>query len=570
MKTKKLVLTTLAFVILIIMVVTACSSPTTTTPPPTTQAPQTTQAPPATTGLPPAPTVTQPLQTAPPQTTTQAPQTTAPTTAAQPVYGGTLRIIRGSLPNVLGFPPEFGPNDSILAQPVLERLTEWDNKGNSIPLLAERWTVDTTANTITWFLRKGVKFHDGTDFNAETVRWNFQQGIDTRSLTGFQHVKSLDVLDSHTIRMNLATLTTMMVVNYGWRQQISPTAFTNAGGGDFEKSKVWARANSVGTGPFRVVQFQRDNMMRFVKNQNYWRSGFPYLDAIEIRLITDTMTASAMMEAKQADVWDDVSAVQNIVDLTEKRGLKTNWGPGMFWSILPNSSNVNSPTSKKEVREAIELAIDRPALANMIGMGKFEPLTQMAPRNFPGYNDGFNPRPYNVDKAKQLLAAAGYPTGFKTKILITSAGTDAATAIKAYLAAVGIDVTIDIADMGRYFGELFGTGFTNDLVWAASGINPDGTDLFVHFGPTPMTFRTGNILKSQAYLDLCNRALVTFDHAAHMDLLKKAVKQAGDDAMVIPVYRSVANTVYQSYVTTDYFRIHGVIWPTHSIWMDKK
>ncbi len=540
MVNRKIILVSLSLLIVIALIIGGCSSPTKTTAPAT----QSTTA-----------------------TTTTA-QPTQPTTV-QPVKGGTLRIIRGALPKVLGYPPEFAPADSIAALPVLERLCEWDAAGHSIPVLATKWDIDTAAMTITWHLRQGVKFHDGTDFNAETVRWNFQQGIDTKSLTGFQHIKSLEVLSPYSIKMTMSTFTTMMIVNYGWRVQISPTAFEKAGGGDIEKSKEWARMNPVGTGPFMVTQFKRDDMMRYERNPNYWRPGMPYLDAMEVRLITDTMTASATMEAKQADCWDDVSAVQNIMDLTAK-GLKTNWGPGMFFSLLPNSSNATSPTAKKEVREAIEYAIDRPALANMIGQGKFEPFTQMAPKKFPGYNEGYNPRPYNPDKAKQLLAAAGYPTGFKTKILTTSAGQDACTAIKAYLAAVGIDATIDIADMGRYFGELFGTGYTADLVWAASGINPDGTDLFVHFGPTPMTFRTGNIFKTQQYLDLCNQALTTFDEAKHFALIKQAVKQAGDDAMVIPVYRSVANSVFQSYVNSDYFKIHGVIWPSHSVWMDKK
>jgi ABC-type transport system substrate-binding protein len=194
---------------------------------------------------------------------------------------------------------------------------------------------------------------------------------------------------------------------------------------------------------------------------------------------------------------------------------------------------------------------------------------QIAPSKMPGYVQGYNPRPYNPDKAKQLLAAAGYPSGFKTKIMATATGTDAVAGIKAYLDKVGIQVEVDIADMGRYFGELFGAGYKDDLVWAASGINPDGTDLYIHYGPTPMTFKSPNILKSQAYLDLCNQALHTYDKAAEIALIQKAVKQAGEDAMITPIYRSVANAEYQPYVHTDWFNIHGIIWTSQDDWMDK-
>ena len=123
---------------------------------------------------------------------------------------------------------------------------------------------------------------------------------------------------------------------------------------------------------------------------------------MEVRYIPDIMTASAMMQAGEADVWTDVAAVSNVLDL-QKKGFKVNWGPGFFWALLPNSSDPNSPFAKKAVREAIEYAIDRPALAKMIGYGQFNPLTQMAPSGWPGYVQGYDPRPYNPAKAKELL-----------------------------------------------------------------------------------------------------------------------------------------------------------------------
>jgi peptide/nickel transport system substrate-binding protein len=231
--------------------------------------------------------------------------------------------------------------------------------------------------TITWHLRKGVKFHDGTDWNAEACRWNFQMGLDAKRLTDGQYVKSLEVVDLYTIKMYLTDFNWLMIENYGWNQNISPTAFEKAGGGDIEKSKDWARMNAVGTCPFKFADFQRDTFVRYVKNDNYWRPGMPYLDSMECRFIPDTMTASATMEAKEADVWTDVGDVQNILSLKDK-GLRVNWGPGMFFLIMFNSSDPNSIFANKKVRESIEYAINRPALAEMLGYGQYEPLKQMA------------------------------------------------------------------------------------------------------------------------------------------------------------------------------------------------
>jgi peptide/nickel transport system substrate-binding protein len=550
---KKWLLVPLSILILVSLLLAACSSTSsTTTTAPNTSVPSTTQ------------TTAQPVQTTEaPITTTVARPTTVDT--ATPVYGGTLKMIRPFLPKVIGNPDEFAPQDSICALPSLERLVEWDPQRNNIPVLATSWDIDVNALTLTWHLRQGVKFTDGTDFNAEAVRWNFQAGIDSKKLTGGNLVKSMDILDPYTIRMNLTSYSVDMVENYGWRQMISPTAFNKAGGGDIAKSKEWARSNSVGTGPFIVTQFQRDVLVRYEKNPNYWRPGRPYLDAMEIRLIPDTMVSAATMQAKQADVWADITTVQDIVDLSSK-GLKVNTGPGGSFVLLPNSNNPDSPTAKKEVREAIEYAINRPALANMIGLGQYEAMTQLADKGFPNYIPGYDPRPYNPEKAKQLLAAAGYPNGFKTKILAQAADQDPLMAIKANLAAVGIDATLDISDAGRYLGEVFGTGYTDDLVWANAG---SSLKIFVHFGPNPMTFKSGNIFKSPEYLALCDKALHTYNDAAYLDLVHQVIKQGGSDAMVIPVYHAVNDAIMQPYVHSDYFNIDSVIWHSQDDWMEK-
>jgi len=198
--------------------------------------------------------------------------------ADQPVKGGILKAIRGTFPKVIGYPPEFAPVDSIFALPVIERLSEWNEKGNPIPVLAESWKGDPGNKTITWYLRKGVKFHDGTDWNAEACRWNLQLQIDKKRLPDFQFVKSLEVVDNYTLKMHLTEYTRLLIrENYSWAMMISPTAFQKARGGDIEKSKEWVRRNSVGTGPFKVVDFKRDAFIKYVRNDNYWRKGMPIL-----------------------------------------------------------------------------------------------------------------------------------------------------------------------------------------------------------------------------------------------------------------------------------------------------
>jgi peptide/nickel transport system substrate-binding protein len=489
-----------------------------------------------------------------------------------PVSGGTMKVVGGTFPAVIGYPPEFSPTDSIYALPSIERLCEWDETGRQIPVLAEDWESDPDNLTITWYLREGVTFHDGTPWNAEACQWNFQLQLDGGRLPDGQYIESLEVVDEYIFTLHLSAYNWQMFENYGWVMMISPTAFENAGATDEERID-WARSNSVGTGPFQVTDFQRDVLLVYDKNDNYWREGMPYLDGIEARYIPDPVTAAAMMEAGEADMWIYAQAVQSILDL-EEMGLTVNWGTGlsgMFWSLLPNSSNPDSPLAMKEVREAIEYAIDRPAIAEMLGYGEYEPLHQLASQDWPGYVEGYDPRPYNPAMAEQLLADAGYEGGFETSILATDAARDAVAALQAYLGDVGIIVEPDIADFGRYMVSLFISGW-DDLALASSGINPDATDIFVHFGPNPMTFMTGSIYKSPEYLALCGEALdPSFaDAFAAMDKIKEAVVQAGEDAMIIPLWRDVSVAVMQPYVHSDYFMIHGVIWTPYDTWMDPR
>ena len=400
-------------------------------------------------------------------------------------------------------------------------------------------------------------------WNAEACRWNLQLGKDTGRLTDGQFVKSIDVVDEYTVRLTLTEYSSVSLLNYGWLQQYSPTAFTTHG-------KEYLRTHALGTGPFKLVDYQRDTLIRYERNPDYWRKGLPLLDGVEVKYIPNAMTAALMMENKEADIWLDVSEVKYIVDL-EQKGFKIVWGPGMLWALLPaNAKDPKSPYANKKVREALEYAIDRPTIAKTVGFGKFEPLTQIVPSYSPAYNPNFNPRPYNPEKAKQLLAEAGYPSGFDTKLLALEINRDQAVAIQSYLAEVGIRVTIDVADMGRYFTSLYSPAGWTDLALSASGINPDGTDLFTHFGPRPMTYRLGYIQKSPEFLAACEKALKTYERGPLKVALQHAIRQASDDAMVIPLWRSAEANIMRDYVHSDYIKVHSVTWYSYNDWMEKR
>jgi len=516
-------------------------------------------------------------------TSTTTTKTTSSATTPAVTKGGILRIIAGSIPKNLGYGPEKAPSDSFQMIPVLEHLCEWGSaKGELIGVLAQSWETDHVANTIIWHLRSGIKFSDGESLTAEAVRWNVQFSIDHRTGTGTNLIESLEVKDELTLVMHMKSFDWQTVQNLGLTQPISPKSYMTAGGTvsatdtskETEDKRIdWARAHCVGTGAFTVTDWVRDDHLTFVKRTDYWQAGKPYVDGIIMTAIADPMVASAKLQAGEGDMCTGTS-INEILQLKEKN-FKLIEGAGYFMVMLFSDVDENSPLHIKEVRQAITCALDRKTIADTLGQGLYEPFTQMAPMKSPGYNKGYDPYPYNIEKAKQLLKTAGYEAGFKLKILASSgsATNDAMALFQYQLGLVGITVEPDIADLGRYFGALFGgaNGGWEGLCYTASGINPDGSDLFVHYGPNPMTFATPNIYKSQAYIDLCNAAIDTkYDSAvAAAPAIQAALKQADEEALFVPLFRTYEAVVVWPYVHTEYPIIHGIIWHPENDWMEK-
>jgi ABC-type transport system substrate-binding protein len=486
--------------------------------------------------------------------------------AVRPVRGGNIRILTSVVsPKALGYVPEWGPNELIAASPWAERLVHWDEKGNFVPNLLDTWKIDPKTKTITFHIQKGVTFSDGSPFDAESLKANLELNFKSGRIMDSDLVKSIDIVDKSTVRLTMTDLTSSAMLGYAFYVQAISIPVLEKNGKD------WARTNGIGTGPFRLSDFKRDEYVKYVRNDNYWRKGYPLLDSISYEYVPDPVTASMKMEAKEADMWGDVPNVKMALDLQQK-GFKLNWGPGMMNVLLPNTNKPRKPDSpllKKKVLEAIEYALDRPAIAKALGFGQYEPLTQIVPSFSPAYNAGFDPRPYNPQKAKQLLVEAGYPNGFEVKLMTMAGLKDAATAIQSYLDQVGIKANIDIADAGRYAAALFSPAGWDDLILAASGIHPSGTDLYQHWGPKPATYRFDFIKKTPEYLALCEKALHTYEDRAMRKAMQDAVRKASEDSMVIPVYRSAQPYVMQPYVHTEWPKIHQIQWTPWGDWVGK-
>ena len=367
--------------------------------------------------------------------------------APEPQRGGVLKIIamsEGGMP--IGAPWAIWGVEARVIVPAVESLLWEDSRGEYHPWLATGWTTDPAKKTITLSLRKDVKFHDGTDFNAKAAKWCLDQAINAKIISEFLKV---DVVDDYTIRVNLTeynnTLLKYLATSYG-AGLVSPTAYE-------KKGKDWAMWNPVGTGPFKFVNFVRGSKLTYARWEGYWQKGKPYLDGLEYHFIRDPMTQQAAMRTSGPEKVHVLSVTSGEeAAMMKAQGFKVLSRPGGPVSLLPDSIDPNSPLSKKKVREAVSYAIDRDAIVKARGFGFWLASNQIPGSDQVGYVKNLPLGQYDPKKAKQLLAEAGYPNGFSTKIIVMPGmvDRDVMVAVQRFLGEVGIKVELEFPDTGAY------------------------------------------------------------------------------------------------------------------------
>jgi peptide/nickel transport system substrate-binding protein len=456
--------------------------------------------------------------------------------AAQQQYGGVLKIIdmaEGAQP--LGAPWLVRGIDSKLQKPVLETLLREDVKGNYYPWLATEWKIDQANNTITLPLRKGVKFHDGTELKAKDAKFVLDESIKAKWAPGFLKV---DVVDDYTIRINIDKWQNnyLNILASSPAAMISSTAFKKNG-------LEWAKWNPVGTGAFKFVSFDRGNKLSFTRWDSYWQKGRPYLDGIEYIFIRDPMTQQAAMRApgeEKVHVLSVTSGEQ--AAMMKAQGFEVIIMPVGPVSLIPDSKNPGSPLANKKVRQAVSYAINREAIVKARGFGFWKASNQIPSPDNLGYTKETEFGRYDPEKAKQLLAEAGYPNGFKIKIIVMPAmvDRDAMVAVQRFLGEVGIQVELEFPDGGGYTAHRWKDGWNNAFMAQHTRMLAT-TNITYNFYWQEITGQWPSLKRPEGLVDKINESLKTLapDDAKMQELTRILI----DDAMFIPIYY-----VYEMYI----------------------
>ena len=331
-----------------------------------------------------------------------------------------------------------------------ETLVWFDEKGNVIPWLAEKWEVSPDGKVYTFYIRKGVKFHDGSELDAYVVKANFDRWLDPtvrvpqRGQLG--PIERVEVVDKYTVKVYMKTPYAVFLKALGAYLFITSSRVITSFG-----NKTITEV--VGTGPYKFVAWEKGKRIVIERFDDYWGEK-PVLKRIEWLVIPEASTRLAALLA------GDVDFAFNLPP-TDLERVKSD---ARFTVLTPTSNRIifvamvpRGPLADPKVRQAINYAVDVDSIIKNVLYGLAIKTNAPLPPHFFGYAD-MPPYTYNPDKAKQLLAEAGYPQGFKV-VLMHPTGRylmdkQVAEAIQAYLSKVGITVELKTMDWPSFVAEL--------------------------------------------------------------------------------------------------------------------
>lgn len=377
-----------------------------------------------------------------------------------PTRGGSLKV--GWVAQAKNFDPHksvFWPERYVMYC-VFETLVGVDEAFNITPKLALSWK-NPDSLTFLFNLRKGVKFHDGTDFDASAVKWNIERIINPEFASPQREmiepfVKSVEVVDTHTVKFNLkmpyAPFLSILADRAGCI--VSPSAVKKLG------EKRFA-INPVGTGPFQFESWTPQAQLNLKRFDGYWDKGKPYLDRIEFQEIPDPMVRQTMLRTGAVDIISDISP-KEAVELKNEGKVKVvkNNNAARWYALCWQVDK--PPFNNRALREAVAYAIDREEINKKLFYGETLPATGPVTPGLWWYDESFKGYQFNPEMVKKKLAEAGYPNGFSYRFTVpnTQFYVQFCEALQAQLAKQGIKMEFEMVSQSEATARI-ASGQTN-------------------------------------------------------------------------------------------------------------
>lgn len=459
-------------------------------------------------------------------------------------------LIFGGHQEPLNFDPAFISDygGAILQSSLYEGLLKFKDGSTEVePSLAERYTISDDGKVYTFYLRKGVKFSDGTPFNAEAVKFNYDRQSPAHRVAGmgyaplvYANVKDVEVVDDYTVKFILTQPSTPFIKNMAMlfaAAIASPTAI--------QKGEEYIKEHPTGTGQYVLYRWDRGQQVILTANPLYWGDK-PKIENIIYKTIPEASSRIVALNNGEIDLASSIepAAVKRI----EEKGNKLFGVSGGNTNYLAFNQRPGRPTTDIEVRRAIAQAINVPEMINVLSEGVAKPAKSLLSEFINGYSDKTHATTYNPDAARKTFKEKG----IKKLVILTYSGTSAtnsisgislAESVQAYLKKVGVDATINVFDYSTYIAKTQDNNYDICFLgWTTDNFDADNFFSYLS-NDDPVTNRSQ--WKNEKFRELIQLGLKTPEGKKRDEIYQKADQILQDDVGVLPLSHDVNLVAYR-------------------------
>jgi peptide/nickel transport system substrate-binding protein len=460
---------------------------------------------------------------------------------------GKVVIAQGVDPTTLDIMNQQETPASVIGQHIFEKLVERDQNLKIVPALAVELPKLVSPQVWEVKLRKGVKFHNGEDFNAESVKFSLERTKDAkmRASSNFRPIERVEIVDPYTVRVHTSKPWPIFVVamNHPQAAMYPPKAYAGKETADISR-------NPIGTGPYKFIRWSKDEEIVLEANPNYWR-GAAKIKTVVFKPIPDDAVRVAALQNGEVDVAVNIPPhLANIIGNHPKIFLST--APSirtiqlMFYTHQYDKDNklvgpYQGPTADRRVRQAIASAIDVDEIIKGVLDGKGQRVATMLPSMHFGYDPSLKPTKQDVPRAKKLLAEAGFPNGLELTVNGTQGryvrDKEVLEAIGGQLTKSGIKANVRTYEFVNYLNNMVyvhKAGPVWLIGWGQGSMDAEG--IYV-----PL-FRSGNLLSNYhnpEFDRMVDEAQTIMDETKRLQQYHRINRLWLDDQAAAPLYQQI-------------------------------
>lgn len=402
-------------------------------------------------------------------------------------------------------------------QNIFEGLVTIDRDGKVQPQLASDWEISADGKTYTFKLRDGVKFHDGEIFDSSVAKASLDRARGEASINPqkrfFASIDTIETPDPRTLVLKLKQPAGSLLYWLGWPASVMVGT----------KSAEANKTTPVGTGPFKFVSWAKGDKVELARNTDYWNRDVTIgLEKATFRFIPDPQAQAAALKSGDVDAFPEFGAPELMGSFEGDARLGTFVGNTEL-KVVAGMNNAVKPFNDKRVRQALMMAIDRSTVVEGAWSGFGTPIGSHYTPNDRGYVDMTGVLPYDAEKAKALLAEAGYPNGFSFTIKAPQMpyAQRSAQMLQALFADIGVTMTIETTEFpAKWVSDVFKGG--NYEMTIVAHAEPMDIDIFAR---DPYYFN----YKNPTFNEIIKNVELTSDPAVQEKFYADAQKILADD-----------------------------------------